>query len=74
MRRKRQDKTLWQLILDIINYIFSRRRRISEKQEEKTSEALNNLKEEYYKIESDRENKPKPQNAKEISNKLNNRF
>lgn len=78
----KKDKTLWQLILDIISFIFTRKRKqkeekikIEEKQKEKLKEVVKDLDDFYHKTDDKQKQKQnKDKDVKDISNRLNNRF
>ena len=70
-----KDKTLWQLILDIFAYIFSRKKRIQAKQQKKLKQVVKDLDEDFEKVNSDKEkSRRKIKDVQDVSDRLNNRF
>lgn len=71
-----KEKTLWKIILDIFSYLFNRKKKKSEEQEENLIEVQEELKEDYKNIEYEKKKKQDDQrdDIKDISDRINNSF
>ena len=76
-----KEKTLWRLILDIIQYIFGWKRKKKAEQEKKKAEQeerlhniVTDLNEDYQNIEDKKNTKQDDKNIEGISRRLNRRF
>ena len=70
-----KDKTLWQLILDIISYFTSRLRKRKQNERKKLEDAIDNLHHKYNKAATKHEDKQKDtKTIDDIRDRLNDRF
>ena len=70
-----KDKTLWQLVLDILSFLFARKKKSKQKQKERMKQMHNDLKEDFKDIDEKKDKKQeKTENVEDVSNSLNDRF
>ena len=70
-----KDKTLLQLILDILSFLFTHKKKSKQKQKDRMKQVHNNLKEDFKDIDEKKDKKQtKTENVEDVSNSLNDRF